>query len=58
MSKSDHDHEPLQKAGYAGQARPQGISDDDNRKFEKGRLDRQAEEQQRYRDTWGKKDER
>ena len=58
MSKSDHDHDPFQKAGYSGQTRPYGTTEDENRRYEKGRLDRQAEEQQRHRDNWGKKDER
>lgn len=53
MSKSDHDHSPPGKAGYEGQARPHGISDEDNRKYEKGRLDRQADEAARYRRNWG-----
>jgi hypothetical protein len=55
MSKSDDD--PY-KAGYGGKVREYGISDDDNREYEKGRLDRQTEEQTRYRNEWGGDDKR
>jgi hypothetical protein len=58
MSKSDHDHSSFQRAGYEGKVRPYGISDDENRAYEKGRLDRQAEEQKRCQDNWGSKDGR
>ncbi len=58
MSKSDHDHSSFARLGYAGYARPYGISDDENREFEKGRLDRQKDEEDRYRANWGGKDKR
>lgn len=58
MSKSDHDHSSPAKMGYEGKARPYGISDDDNREFEKGRLAREKDEQDRYRANWGRRDER
>jgi hypothetical protein len=53
MSRNDHDHSPPAKAGYDGKSRPYGISDDDNRDYERGRLAREADEQARYRNNWG-----